>query len=67
MFFRIDPSVKLQHSWSKLCETYEGNSKSYREVFESHKKVVIMIILYWLTRREKFTGFRINQNLNPWW
>jgi hypothetical protein len=36
-FLGIDPSVKLQHSWSKLREIYKVLTKSYREVFENHK------------------------------
>ena len=38
LFLGIDPSVKLQHSWSKLRDIYKSLTKSYREVFENHKK-----------------------------
>jgi hypothetical protein len=34
-FDGIDPSVKLEHNWSKLQEIYEGLTKSYGEVFEN--------------------------------
>jgi hypothetical protein len=43
-FDGIDPSVKLEHNWSKLQEIYEGLTKSYGEVFENTKKGEIMII-----------------------
>ncbi len=34
LFLGIDPSVKLQHSWSKLRDIYNSLTKSYREVFK---------------------------------
>ncbi len=37
-FLGIDPSVKLQHSWSKLRDIYTALTKSYWEVFENYKK-----------------------------
>ncbi len=38
LFLGIDPSVKLQHGWSKLRDIFKSLSKSYREVFENFKK-----------------------------
>ncbi len=38
LFLGIDPSVKLQHNWSKLRDIYKSLTKSYREVFDNHKK-----------------------------
>jgi hypothetical protein len=38
MLSGIDPSIKLEHSWSKLREIYKTLTKSYGEVFENHKK-----------------------------
>ncbi len=38
LFIGIDPSVKLQHGWSKLRDIFKSLSKSYREVFENFKK-----------------------------
>ena len=38
MFEGIDPSVKLNHSWSKLREIFKVLSKDYEVVRENHKK-----------------------------
>ena len=38
MFEGINPSVKLNHSWSKLREIYKVLSKDYEVVRENHKK-----------------------------
>jgi hypothetical protein len=38
IFLGVDPSVKLDHSWSKLREIFKGLTKSYCEIFENHKK-----------------------------
>jgi len=38
VFLGVNPSVKLEHSWSKLREIYKGLTKSYGEIFENHKK-----------------------------
>jgi len=38
VFEGIDPSVKLEHSWSKLREIYKAVSKTYSEVFENFKQ-----------------------------
>ena len=38
IFLGVDPSVKLDHSWSKLREIFKGLTKSYGEIFENHKK-----------------------------
>jgi hypothetical protein len=38
LFLGIDPSVKLQHGWSKLRDIFKSLSKSYREVFNDFKK-----------------------------
>ena len=37
-FHGVNPSVKLDHSWSKLREFFKGLTKSYGEIFENHKK-----------------------------
>jgi hypothetical protein len=34
----VDPSVKLEHNWSKLKEIFKNLTKSYGEVFGNHKK-----------------------------
>ena len=38
MFDGVDPSVRLEHNWSKLREIYKGLTKIYGEVFQNHKK-----------------------------
>jgi hypothetical protein len=38
VFLGVNPSVKLEHSWSKLREIYKGLMKSYGEIFENHTK-----------------------------
>ncbi len=38
MFEGIDPSIKLSHSWSKLCDIFKVLSKDYEVVRENHKK-----------------------------
>jgi hypothetical protein len=38
LFEGVDPSVKLEHNWSKLRDIYKGLTKSYGEVFQNHKK-----------------------------
>jgi hypothetical protein len=38
MFSGVDPSIKVEHSWSKLREIYKALTKSYGEVFDNHKK-----------------------------
>ena len=38
LFDGVDPSVKLEHNWSKLREIYKGLTKVYGEVFQNHKK-----------------------------
>jgi hypothetical protein len=37
-FDGVDPSVKLEHNWSKLKEIFKNLTKSYGEVFGNHKK-----------------------------
>ncbi len=44
IFLSVDPSVKLDHSWSKLWESFKGLTKSHGEIFENHKKVAMMTI-----------------------
>jgi hypothetical protein len=38
IFLGIDPSVKQDHSWSKLHEIFKGLTKSYAEIHKSHKQ-----------------------------
>jgi hypothetical protein len=38
IFLGIDPSVKQDHSWSKLHEIFKGLTKSYAEIHENHKQ-----------------------------
>jgi hypothetical protein len=38
MFKGINPSIKLMHSWSKLCDIYKVLLKDYEVVRENHKK-----------------------------
>jgi hypothetical protein len=38
LFDGVDPSVRLEHNWSKLQEIYKGLTKIYGEVFQNHKK-----------------------------
>ncbi len=33
LFDGVDPSVKLEHNWSKLRDIYKGLTKVYGEVF----------------------------------
>ncbi len=39
MFEGIDPSIKLNHSWSKLHDIYRVLSKDFGSVRENHKKI----------------------------
>jgi hypothetical protein len=38
IFLEIDPSVKQDHSWSKLREIFKGLTKSYAEIHKNHKQ-----------------------------
>jgi len=38
IFLEIDPSVKQDHSWSKLREIFKGLNKSHAEIHENHKQ-----------------------------
>jgi hypothetical protein len=38
IFLGIDPSVKQDHSWSKLRDIFQGLTKSYAEIHENHKQ-----------------------------
>jgi hypothetical protein len=38
MFANVDPSIKLEHSWTKLHEIFKGLMKAYSEVYDNHKK-----------------------------
>ncbi len=38
MFANVDPSIRLEHNWMKLCEIFKGLMKGYSEVYDNHKK-----------------------------
>jgi hypothetical protein len=38
MFANVDPSIKLEHNWTKLHEIFKGLMKGYSEVYDNHKK-----------------------------